>query len=121
VYYVAQIVEPEPSDSPATASVVGEVSEDAKVLSATRGCGRPPIHIGFAIRASVEVIMVRAVEPHVNRCRGGSQDTGQTGASHPRTSAGQIGGVHQDVLHALCRSPPARLKSFNLSHAGDDL
>jgi hypothetical protein len=26
--------------------------------------------------------MVRAVEPHVNRCRGGSQDTGQAGATH---------------------------------------
>ena len=30
-------------------------------------------------------------------------------ASHPRTSAGQVGGVHQDVLHALCRSPPSGL------------
>jgi hypothetical protein len=39
-------------------------------------------YIGFAVRASVEVIMVRAVEPHVNRCRGGSQNTGQAGAIH---------------------------------------
>ena len=30
--------------------------------------------------------MVRAVEPHVNRCRGGSQDTGQAGATHHHIS-----------------------------------
>ncbi len=34
----------------------------------------PPVQIGVAVRASVEVIMVKAVEPHVNRCRGDSQE-----------------------------------------------
>jgi hypothetical protein len=49
-------------------SVVVEVSEDAKVLSVPLADAvGPPIQIGVAVRASVEVIMVRAVEPHVNR------------------------------------------------------
>jgi hypothetical protein len=64
-------------------SVVVEVGEDTKVLSVPLAYAvGPPVQIGFAVRASVEVIMVRAVEPHVNRCRGGSQDTRQAGATH---------------------------------------
>ena len=64
-------------------SVVVEVREDAEVLSVPLADAvGPPVQIGVAVRASVEVIMVRAVEPHVNRCRGGSQDTGQAGATH---------------------------------------
>jgi hypothetical protein len=42
----------------------------------------PPAQIGFTVRAGVEVIMVRAVEPQIDRWRGGSQDTGQAGATH---------------------------------------
>ena len=64
-------------------SVVVEVDEDAKMLSVPLpDAVGPPVQIGFAVRAGVEVIMVRAVEPHVNRCRGGQQDTGQAGATH---------------------------------------
>jgi hypothetical protein len=59
------------------------VSEDAKVLSVPLADPvGPPVQIGIAVQAGVEVIMVRAVEPHVNRCRGGSQDTGQACATH---------------------------------------
>ena len=62
--------------------VVVEVGEDAKMLSVPLADPvGPPVQIGFAVRASLEVIMVRAVEPHVNRCRGGSQDTEQAGAT----------------------------------------
>src|SRR5215211_867181 len=64
-------------------SVVVEVGEDVKVLSVPLADAvGPPVQIGFAVRASVEVAMVRAVEPHVNRSRGGSQDTGQASAAH---------------------------------------
>ena len=48
-------------------SVVVEVDEDAKVLSVPLADPvGPPVQIGLVVRASVEVIMVRAVEPHVN-------------------------------------------------------
>jgi hypothetical protein len=69
-----------------TVSVVVEIGEDAKVLSMPLADAvGPPVQIGVAVPVSVEVIMVRAVEPHVNRCRGGSQDTGQAGATHHHT------------------------------------
>jgi|SRR4029450_5710554 hypothetical protein len=68
----------------APVSVVVEVSENAKVLSVPLADAvGPPVQIGVAVRASIEVIMVRAVESDVNRCRSGSQDTGQAGATRP--------------------------------------
>jgi len=47
-------------------SVVVEVGKGAKVLSVPLADPvSPPVQISVAVRARVEVIMVRAVEPHM--------------------------------------------------------